>query len=97
MKQLFRLYPHLEPNEAKTRLGPSGIARRALCDPVGFAVYSTVLLLVRSPPANTRMEPRTMKGPWSDGASIRDMKHNPKLLTARNGLPPREGQAMKSS
>ena len=53
MKQLFRLYPHLEPNEGKTRLGPSGIARRALCDPVGFAVYSTVLLLVRSRPAST--------------------------------------------
>lgn len=51
MRQLFRLYPQLAANEGKKRLGPTGIARLALRDPVGFAVYATILLLARSRPA----------------------------------------------
>ena len=53
MRELFRLYPSLAGNEGKARLAAPGIAALALRDPVGFAVYGVVLLMVRSRKAST--------------------------------------------
>lgn len=48
MAELFRLYPELAQNEGKPRLGPTGLARLALQNPVSFLVYTAVALAVRS-------------------------------------------------
>jgi glycosyltransferase involved in cell wall biosynthesis len=45
--EIDRLYPGLLAREGKARLGPSGLMRRALQDPVGFATYAAVSLAVR--------------------------------------------------
>lgn len=46
--QLAERFPTLIVNEDKGRLGLAGLARLALTDPVGFAVYAAVALRVRS-------------------------------------------------
>jgi glycosyltransferase involved in cell wall biosynthesis len=45
--QIAALYPDLMAREGKPRLGLSGLMRRAVLDPVGFAVYAAVSLAVR--------------------------------------------------
>lgn len=52
MRQLFRLYPQLAVNEGKKRVEAADMAQLALRDPVGLAVYATILLLARSQPAS---------------------------------------------
>ena len=45
--EVYRLYPELMANEGKAALGAGGVARLALRDPLGFAVYAGVSLAVR--------------------------------------------------
>lgn len=45
--EIARLYPGLLDREGKARLGAAGLARLALRDPLGFAVYAAVALRVR--------------------------------------------------
>lgn len=45
--EINRLWPGLLSREAKPRLGAAGLARMALADPAGFAVYGAVSLAVR--------------------------------------------------
>jgi glycosyltransferase involved in cell wall biosynthesis len=47
MAEIARDYPGLLQHEAKPPLGLSGLATRALRDPVGFAAYAAVSLAVR--------------------------------------------------
>jgi glycosyltransferase involved in cell wall biosynthesis len=47
--EIARRYPSLMVNDAGTRPGLAGIARRALRDPAGFCAYAGVALAVRSP------------------------------------------------
>jgi glycosyltransferase involved in cell wall biosynthesis len=47
MAEIARAYPGLLDREAKSPLGLSGLAIRALRDPVGFAAYAAVSLAVR--------------------------------------------------
>jgi glycosyltransferase involved in cell wall biosynthesis len=56
--ELYRLYPQLVVNEGKRRLGMADLFRLALRDPVGFAIYATVVALARS---------RAATGKWSRG------------------------------
>lgn len=49
--QLRDRWPDLMANEGKAALGAGGLARLALADPVGFAVYAAVSLVVRLRPA----------------------------------------------
>ena len=46
--QISELYPDLLSREGKPKLGLSGVLRRALADPAGFAVYAAVSLAVKS-------------------------------------------------
>jgi glycosyltransferase involved in cell wall biosynthesis len=50
MAEIARAYPGLLAREAKAPLGLSGLATRALRDPVGFAAYAAVSLAVRLGP-----------------------------------------------
>jgi glycosyltransferase involved in cell wall biosynthesis len=45
--EIDRLYPGLLAREAKAPLGLGGVARLAITDPVGFAIYATVSVAVR--------------------------------------------------
>lgn len=45
--EIARLWPALLANEGKARLGPSGVARLAATDPIGFAAYAAVSVAVR--------------------------------------------------
>lgn len=45
--EIARRWPELLENEGKARLGAGGVARLALRDPLGFAVYSAVSVAVR--------------------------------------------------
>ncbi|MEB8386044.1 glycosyltransferase family 2 protein [Rhodobacteraceae bacterium KMM 6894] len=47
--EIAKLYPALLRNEGKARVGLSGLAKRALRDPVGFGVYAAVSLAVKLP------------------------------------------------
>ncbi|MEX1236314.1 MAG: glycosyltransferase [Roseovarius sp.] len=49
VREIEARYPDLLANAGTARLGLRGIARRALRDPVGFAVYAAVSLAVRLP------------------------------------------------
>jgi glycosyltransferase involved in cell wall biosynthesis len=51
--EIARLFPALLGNEGKARLGKAGVLRLAARDPLGFAVYAAVHLLVRSRPQGT--------------------------------------------
>lgn len=51
--EVYRLYPALRPNEAKRSVGPGELAGLALRDPLGFAVYALVYLLVLAQPPAT--------------------------------------------
>lgn len=46
--QLAQRFPDILAQEGKARLGPSGLLRRALADPVGFATYAAVSLAVKT-------------------------------------------------
>ncbi|HPE25502.1 glycosyltransferase [Albidovulum sp.] len=48
--EIAQLYPNLLANEGKAGLGKAGILKLAITDPVAFAVYATVHLLVRTRP-----------------------------------------------
>ncbi|NDW45011.1 glycosyltransferase [Ruegeria sp. PrR005] len=52
--EVVALYPSLTVNDGTPRLGLSGLTRRMLRDPVGFAVYATVALAVKTPLFRTR-------------------------------------------
>lgn len=54
--EIRRIYPALMANEGKASLGPGGLARLALRQPVSLAVYATVLLSNRLRRANTGWE-----------------------------------------
>ena len=56
--EIARRYPALAANEDKVRVGAAGLARRALADPAGFAVYAAVALAVRTLPG---------RGGWARG------------------------------
>ncbi|MCG6558506.1 glycosyltransferase family 2 protein [Ruegeria sp. 1NDH52C] len=47
--EVARLYPHLPQNDGTPGLGMGGLIRHLLRDPLGFAVYATVALTVRTP------------------------------------------------
>jgi hypothetical protein len=47
--ELTQLYPELARNEDKAPLPPGQLARLALRDPMGFAVYAAVALATRLP------------------------------------------------
>jgi glycosyltransferase involved in cell wall biosynthesis len=51
--EIRRLYPQLCDNEGKAPLSKGRLARLALTDPPGFAVYMAVHLAVRAKPATT--------------------------------------------
>lgn len=59
VREVAAQFPALMANEGKGRLGGGGLARLALTDPPGFAVYGLVVLLARL----TRRAPAT----WSRG------------------------------
>lgn len=60
VREIAAHYPHLMPNEGKSRLGMGRLLGLVLRDPVGFAVYAAVSLAVRLPAAS--------KGPrWARG------------------------------
>lgn len=50
VREIAARWPELLANEGKGRLGPAGVARLAVADPVGFAVYAAVSLAVRLGP-----------------------------------------------
>jgi hypothetical protein len=45
--QLAERFPGILANEGKARLGLSGLLRRALADPLGFATYAAVSVAVK--------------------------------------------------
>ncbi|MCE8515986.1 glycosyltransferase family 2 protein [Ruegeria pomeroyi] len=47
--EVARLYPHLPQNDGTPGLGMGGLIRHLLRDPLGFAVYATVAITVRTP------------------------------------------------
>lgn len=47
MTQIRQRWPQIMENEGKEPMGFSGILRRALRDPLGFAAYASVSLAVR--------------------------------------------------
>ena len=50
--EVYRLYPHLHPNEGKGDVGGGDLIRLALAAPLGFVVYAVIRLAVRmKPPA----------------------------------------------
>lgn len=49
--EVSRLYPQLRDNEGKAPLSKARLARLALTDPLGFAVYLAVHVAVRTKPA----------------------------------------------
>ena len=49
--EIARTYPALRANDDNRRLGAKGIFRLALADPLGFATYGLVALIVRLLPA----------------------------------------------
>lgn len=53
VEELARLHPDLLINEGKPPLGPAALARLALRDPLGFAIYAAVSLAVRLGPKTT--------------------------------------------
>ena len=58
VREIARLYPRIMEHEAKARLGPGGILRLALRDPLGFAVYAGIQLIVKT---------RSGGGHWTRG------------------------------
>jgi glycosyltransferase involved in cell wall biosynthesis len=46
--QIVELYPEILAREGKARLGLRGLLGRAVADPVGFAVYAAVSLVVKT-------------------------------------------------
>lgn len=47
VRQVARLYPELLANDEDRRLGPARVGALLASDPIGFAVYATVALVVR--------------------------------------------------
>ena len=58
VREIERLYPRILANEGKAELGKGGALRLALTDPVAFAVYAAVHVLVRT---------RAQGAEWSRG------------------------------
>jgi glycosyltransferase involved in cell wall biosynthesis len=46
--QIAELFPDILAREGKHRIGPTGLLRRALVDPVGFVTYAAVSLAVKA-------------------------------------------------